>query len=113
MRLNLNATKLFVALVMVFIEFNYKIQIIIFSICFFDQREPSIFTRINQTNNELVELEGYEGMILQTLMRKINFTIELIDCNLTWGRKDQHGIWNGIVGSVYQGVNLHFILKSR
>ena len=57
----------------------------------------------------MVELEGFEGMILQTLIQKINFTIAVIDCNLTWGMKDQHGNWDGIVGEVYQGVSLQFI----
>ncbi len=71
--------------------------------------EPSFVARINQTNKHLIELEGYEGVILQTLMQKINFTIELIDCNFTWGKMRQDGIWDGIVGAVYQGVNLKFI----
>ena len=48
-------------------------------------------------------------MILQTLMKKINFTIELIDCNFTWGGMHQDGNWDGMVGAVYQGVSLKFI----
>src|SRR5689334_20465909 len=49
------------------------------------QLKPNIFARINVTTGEIIELEGFEGMILDTLSRKINFTFELIDCNVTWG----------------------------
>ena len=49
-------------------------------------------------------MDGYEGMILQTLSDKLNFTFELIECKMKWGMKHKNGSWDGIVGAVYQGV---------
>ena len=63
-----------------------------------------LFVRYKQNTNKFEGLEGYEGMILLTLSEKLNFTIELIDCKLKWGRKNQDGTWDGIVGAVYHGV---------
>ena len=49
-------------------------------------------------------MDGYEGMILQTLSDKLNFTFELIECKMRWGMKHKNGSWDGIVGAVYHGV---------
>ena len=63
-----------------------------------------LFARYKPNKTQLERLEGYEGMILQTLSEKINFSFILIDCKMKWETKHQDGTWDGIVGAVYQGV---------
>ena len=53
-----------------------------------------------------MSLEGYEGLIVETLSKCMNFTVEVIDCAMVWGSKQVDGNWTGLVGAVYEGVGL-------
>ena len=65
-----------------------------------------LFARYKPNTTQLESMEGYEGMILQTLSEKLNFSFELIDCKMKWGMKHKDGSWDGTVGAIYHGVVL-------
>ena len=63
-----------------------------------------LVARYKPNTTQLDRMEGYEGMILQTLSEKLNFSFELIECEMKWGMRHEDGSWDGIIGAVYQGV---------
>ena len=52
-------------------------------------------------NNEILK-DTIEGIQLQSFVDKNLLTIELIDERWTWGRKDENGTFDGIIGRVIQ-----------
>ena len=42
-----------------------------------------------------------EGVALRSLVDKYNLETELMDEHWTWGRKDENGRFNGVIGRVY------------
>ena len=50
--------------------------------------------------NDEILLDTMEGVVIQSFIDKNNLTTELNDENFTWGRKNEDGMFDGVVGRV-------------
>ena len=80
-----------------FFKQNLKIRLQLF---------PFFAPKFKPFSTEVESIEGYEGKILEVLSHYLNFKFRLLDCNDTWGIKQDDGSFDGIVGAVVNGVNL-------
>ena len=55
---------------------------------------------------------GLEARIVSALSDKFNFTYNLIDCQLNYG-KMVNGSWNGMIGRLVTNVSIYVTYKYR
>ena len=72
--------------------FNY------ITISFVRQIPPFIYT------NKKNALEGYEVDVISELAKFLNFTYQMIDCQMDWGQLLDNGSWDGLVGMIQNKV---------
>ena len=53
----------------------------------------------NSENNEIAS-DTIEGNAILTFIEKHNLATQLIDENYNWGKQDDNGTWDGVVGRV-------------
>ena len=53
----------------------------------------------NSENNKIAS-DTIEGAAILTFIEKHNLTTQLINENYKWGKKDDNGTWDGVVGRV-------------
>ena len=59
----------------------------------------------NDSTEEMISIEGFEGPIIESLAKFMNFRVQVVDCFYSWGKKGEDGSWSGIIGSLIAGVN--------
>ena len=47
-----------------------------------------------------INTDSIEGNAIETFIEKHNLTTQLINENYKWGKKDDNGTWDGVVGRV-------------
>ena len=50
--------------------------------------------------NDQIRKDTIEGVLIQSFVDKNNLTTELIDEEMKWGKQDESGTFNGVVGRV-------------
>ena len=52
------------------------------------------------SENDKIDIETIEGKAIETFIEKHNLSTQLIDENYQWGKQDDDGNWDGVVGRV-------------
>ena len=60
-------------------------------------------------NDEIVE-STIEGVAIQSFIDKNNLSTEFIDEKWTWGRKDENGTFDGVIGRVIINNKIYDII---
>ena len=72
---------------------------------------PLFKLNTNESTEELISTEGFEGPIIEALAKFMNFRVQVVDCYYQWGKKGEDGSWGGIIESLIDGVNFQKMNK--
>lgn len=76
----------------------------------FAQMMPYVRMKMNKTNNKPYLESGLDSKIIKTIQNRMNFTVDLVNCNRVWGIQLPNKSWTGIIGALHQKVSFRYAL---
>ena len=58
----------------------------------------------NKSSKQLELSKGHEAQIIKSLQKVLNFTYDIIDCDMDFGNKLPDNQWTGILGQLQRNV---------